>query len=123
MEHENNVSKYTYSAKQQEEIRKIYDKYAIKDENKMEKLRRLDKSADRLGIIVATTVGILGVVILGLGMCYFLIWSKFSMMGLILSIPGLLAVLAAYPLYRIITAKHRKKIAAEIIALCEELTV
>ena len=123
MEQVNNVCKYTYSAKEQEEVKRIYDKYISKDENKMEKLRQLDRSAERIGIIVATTVGIIGTLILGLGMCYFLTWSDFSVMGLLISIPGLVAVMVAYPLYKYITVKRRKQIAPEIEALCKELMV
>ena len=41
---ENNTFSYTYSAKQQEEIQNIRKKYVSKEEDKMEKLRRLDSA-------------------------------------------------------------------------------
>lgn len=40
---------YTYSAKQQEEIKRIRSKYAAPEENKMEQLRRLDRSVTQKG--------------------------------------------------------------------------
>lgn len=121
MEHDHKTVSFTYSAKQQEEIRQIYDRYAVKDEDKMEKLRRLDKIAIRTATAVALAIGVIGMLICGLGMCYFLLWTKFSVWGMVLAIPGALAMLAAYPLYNLVTAKCRKKLAPEILSLCNEL--
>ena len=36
---------YTYSAPQQQEVRKIREKYLPREENKLDQLRRLDESA------------------------------------------------------------------------------
>ena len=38
---------YTYSARQQEEVKKIREKYLPAEEDKMEQLRRLDSSVAR----------------------------------------------------------------------------
>jgi len=46
MENNQNGFQYTYSAKEQAEIKNIRSKYIPKEENKMEQLRRLDASAD-----------------------------------------------------------------------------
>ena len=59
---------FSYSAKQQEEIRKIREKYLPKEENKMEQLRRLDESTTRPGTIAAIIVGVIGALLLGVGM-------------------------------------------------------
>ena len=48
MEEKKESFHYTYSAKQQEEIQSIRKKY-LPQENKMEQLRRLDRSATRKG--------------------------------------------------------------------------
>ena len=53
MESKNNSFHYTYSAKQQEEIQHIREKYLPKTEDKMEQLRRLDRSATKKGTIVS----------------------------------------------------------------------
>lgn len=118
---ENNTCTYTYSAKQQEEIAKIRERYLDKEENKMEKLRRLDRSTVQVGNIAAAIVGTISTLVLGYGMCHFLIWSDYSVVGLLASCIGLTGVLATYPLYKCITAKYRKKIAPQILALSEEL--
>ena len=66
---------YHYSAKQQEEIKKIREKYTPKEETKMEQLRRLDASATTPGIISAISLGIFSALVLGLGMCCILLWA------------------------------------------------
>ena len=45
MEEKKETFEYTYSAKQQQEIEKIRNKYLPKQESKMDQLRRLDQSA------------------------------------------------------------------------------
>ena len=66
---ENNSFSYSYSAKEQEEIKAIRAKYIPKEENKLERLRRLDASATRKGSIAAHTLGILSALQLGVGWC------------------------------------------------------
>ena len=53
-----NTFEYTYSAKQQQEIENIRKKYLPKEEDKMETLRRLDKSAENPGLIAALAIGL-----------------------------------------------------------------
>ena len=120
---ENNESfNYTYSSKQQEEIRRIREKYAPKEENKMEQLRRLDESATKPGTAVSLIVGIVGLLLLGVGMCCTIEWpDRFFIPGIIVGIVGIAGVLSAYPLYSRITKKRREKLAPEIIRLSDEL--
>ena len=51
-------------APEQEEIKRIRDKYLPKEENKMEQLQRLDASATKKGTAVALIVGIIGTLML-----------------------------------------------------------
>lgn len=113
---------YTYSSKQQEEIRQIRDKYIPKEENKMEQLRRLDESATRPGTIAAVTVGIVGILLLGVGMCCTMVWMDTMFVpGIIIGGIGIVGVSATYPLYNRITKKQREKLAPEILRLTKEL--
>ena len=59
---------YTYSAKEQEELKKIRQKYEPKEEDKMDQLRRMDASVTGKATVRALTVGIIGALIMGLGM-------------------------------------------------------
>lgn len=113
---------YTYSSKQQEEIRQIRDKYIPKEEDKMEQLRRLDESATRPGTIAALAVGIVGILLLGVGMCCTMVWMDTMFVpGIIIGVIGIVGVSAAYPLYNRITKKQREKYAPEILRLTKEL--
>lgn len=123
---------YTYSAKEQAELKRIRDRYTAptEAEDKMARLRRLDASVTNTAQAVALVFGIIGALILGFGMS--LIMTDFSeilgigeTMALVIGIPvgvfgGILASLA-YPIYNAIVKAKRKKLAPEIIRLTDEL--
>lgn len=119
--------KMTYSAKEQEEIKAIRNKYAPKEEDKMERLRTLDAKVNNKAMAVAATVGILGSLILGLGMS--LVMTDFGSalgghampVGIAVGIIGMIPVALAYPVYNRVLKKEREKIAPEILRLTEEL--
>ena len=123
---------YTYSAKEQAELKRIREKYtaSTEDEDKMTRLRRLDASVTNTAQAVALVFGIIGALILGFGMS--LIMTDFAeilgigeTMAMVIGIPvgivgGVLASLA-YPIYNTIVKAKRKKLAPEIIRLTDEL--
>lgn len=121
MEEENCTYTYTYSARQHEEVDNIRKKYLPKEEDKMEQLRRLDQKAAERGRIVAIIVGIVSSLVLGIGMCCTMLWTGFFAAGIVIGIIGLAGLALVYPLYIHITAKDRKKLAPQIIALSNEL--
>ena len=122
MEHQQNAFEYTYSAPQQEEVRKIREKYLPKEEDKMEQLRRLDRSATRKGTTAALVVGIIGTMLLGIGMCCCMVWQgALFFPGVVIGCAGIFGTCLAYPLYARITQKERERIAPEILKLTEEL--
>lgn len=119
----NNEFQYTYSAAQQNEIKKIRKKYLPKEEttDKMELLRKLDKSAETPGVIVALILGIMGTLLLGVGMCCVLMWTDFFALGIVVGIFGIITLSLAYPAYKKITQRKREIIAPEILRLTDEL--
>lgn len=112
---------YTYSAKQQEEIKRIRQKYVPREEDKMELLRRLDQSATKPGTAAALAVGILGVLALGVGMTCVTVWTDFFVLGIIVGVIGIAGVAVAYPVYNAVTKKQREKLAPQIKQLSDEL--
>lgn len=121
---------YTYSAKQQEEIRAIRQKYAAPEEDKLEQLRRLDGSVMQKALTVALTVGIFGALILGVGMSLTMTelgeilgtYRDLAMpLGIGIGLVGIVLVSLAYPLYNRTAKKERERIAAEVIRLTDEL--
>lgn len=122
MENNNQSFEYTYSAKQQEEIQHIRNKYMPKEEDKMEQLRRLDRSVTKKGNTASLIVGIIGALILGIGMSCTMVWTdKWFIPGIFIGIAGIAMVSLAYPIYMSITKKEREKITPEIIRLTDEL--
>ena len=120
MENKENFS-YTYSAKEQDEIRKIRKKYLPEETDKMEQLRRLDESVTRKATVLSLIFGITGMLVLGIGMCCCLVWTKLFALGIVVGISGIAAASGAYPIYSLAIKKEREKIAPEIIRLTDEL--
>lgn len=113
---------YTYSAKQQEEIERIRNKYISKEEDKVEQLRRLDESVTRPGTVAAIIIGVIGTLILGVGMCCTMVWADTMFIpGIVIGGVGIAVIIAAYPVYTHITKRQREKIAPQILKLTEEL--
>ena len=125
MEEKKETFTYTYSAKEQEEIKKIRDKYAppTKEETSMEQLRRLDESATKGATVVSLIVGIISALLLGVGMCCTMVpgWEQYFIPGIAVGVVGLIGVIAAYPIYTHMVKRKREKLAPEIMRLSDEL--
>ena len=119
--------KMTYSAKQQEEIRSIRQKFVPKEESKMDRLRALDARVTQKATMVSILAGVIGALILGAGMS--LILSDFGAalgaaalpMGIVVGSVGIVLVALAYPPYHCTLKKEREKIAPQILQLTDEL--
>lgn len=129
-DNEKNGFSYTYSAKDMEEIKRIRKKYVTEKENKMERLRRLDRGVTEKAQTVSLIFGIVGALLLGSGMsmCMTDIADVIGMAGwlamlcgIVVGIFGGVLVCLAYPVYGMIIKRERKKIAPEVIRLTDEL--
>ena len=122
MNNNDNKFEYTYSAKRQEELEKIRSKYIPKEEDKMETLRRLDQSVERIGTTASIIVGVIGTLIMGGGMSLVMVGpDDFLVLWVIIGVIGMAILAMAYPIYKVIMKKQREKIAPQILALREEL--
>ncbi len=121
MMEKNDTFRYTYSAKEQEEIRRIREKYIPREADKMEQLRRLDAGATQKGTVLSLVVGIIGALLLGVGMCCCMVWTGLLVPGIIVGVAGIAVTGAAYPVYNHVLKTEREKIAPEILRLTEEL--
>lgn len=119
--------KYTYSAKQQEEVEKIRKKYAEPQEDKMEQLRRLDASVGKKASAAAIALGVVGTLIMGFGMSTLMsdfgeIFGSAALpLGIATGVVGIAMLICAYPIYNVIIKKERAKAAPEILRLTDEL--
>ena len=122
--------KYTYSAKEQDEIKRIRQKYLSQEEDSMTRLRKLDASATSKATVIALVIGIVGALILGTGMS--LIMTDLAVLlgmtgmtnmivGIVAGVLGIILVILAYPIYGKVLKKERDKIAPEILRLSDEL--
>lgn len=119
---ENKSFNYTYSAKQQEEIRKIRKKYIVQEEDKMEQLRRMDNKVTGKATMVSIIVGIIGTLIMGLGMCCTMVWKGvWFVPGIVVGVIGIAILCVAYPIYNYTLKKERERIAPDIIRFTDEL--
>ena len=129
---ENRGFQYSYSAKEQAELKRIRNKYIAptETEDKMARLRRLDASVTNTAQAVALVFGVIGTLILGFSMS--LIMTDLSeglgisggssmVIGIIVGIMGGILASLAYPIYNAIVKAKRKKLAPEIIRLTDEL--
>lgn len=122
MEEKRETFTYTYSAKEQEEVKRIRGKYTPKEADKLEQLRKLDQSATHKGTFAAIVTGVIGALTMGLGMCCTMVWpDTWFVPGIVIGLIGMAIAAMSYPLYQQITKRERKKIAPEIIRLTDEL--
>ena len=131
MEHnENKAFTYTYSAKEQEEVKRIRKKYEAPTplEDKMARLRRLDARVTQRAQAGSLVFGVLGTLFLGLGMSLVMtdiadLLGLASPMvpGIVIGVVGMGMALLTYPIYKRILGARRKKYSAEILALSEKI--
>jgi len=128
---ERETFQYTFSAREQEEIRAIRKKYdAPEQEDKMTQLRRLDAAVTQKATAVSLMLGICGALILGSGMSlamtdlgavFGLQGGAAMLCGILIGVPGIALVSAAYPVYNRILRRERERIAPQILRLADEL--
>lgn len=134
MDNQNNPNgfSYTYSAKEQAELKKLREKYTppTQEEDKLTRLRRLDAGVTSSAQAVALVFGVLGTLVLGFGMS--LCMTELSailgahedlamVIGIVIGLIGGVIAALAYPIYNAIVKAKRRKIAPEIIRLTDEL--
>ncbi len=130
MDNKQDTFNYTYSSKQQEEIKKIRNKYVVQEEDKIQQLRRLDKNVTSIATKRALIIGVIGALIMGLGMSLAMTKLGISLglnigmtmlIGILIGVTGIVLVSLAYPVYNRTLRREREKIAPHIISLTDEL--
>lgn len=130
MENKEAGFRYTYSAKEQEEIKRIREKYQPKEEDDISRLRKLDAKVTQKATVNSLVIGIIGALIMGTGMSFIMtdigvllgIPGSISMvMGIVAGLFGIVLIGAAYPIYSKVLKTEREKAVPEILRLTEEL--
>ena len=119
---ENNTFSYNYSATRNKEVESIRKKYMLHEESKLEKLKKLDLRVQTAGTIESLCFGIVGALVFGLGMCFFLdVFAGAAWLTVLLMVLGAVIMIPAYPIYRRIARKTKAELTPEILRLSEEI--
>lgn len=118
-----NTFQYTYSAQENQEVLNIRKKYLPQEESKLEELKRLDRKVQHSGVLEALSVGIIGCLVFGVGMCFGLeVLGSATWPGIPFGLAGTVGMLLAYPTYRTLFRKSKEKYTPRILELSSELT-
>ncbi|MBQ9112289.1 MAG: hypothetical protein IJY08_01790 [Clostridia bacterium] len=118
----NNVFNYHYSASRNSEIEKIRKKYIPKEVDKLEELKELDRRIQTAGLIPSLTVGIVGCLIFGIGMCFGLdVFAGRDWLTVLFCILGIGIMLPAYPVFRHISRKTKATLVPRILQLSDDI--
>lgn len=119
-----NKFKMTYSAptkSERDEIEDIRKNYILAPRNdKLDKLKALDKKAKLTPKLLAWTIGIVSLLVFGLGITMILEW-KITLWGVIVSVVGIVPTILTFRFYKCIKAKFTAKYKDEILKLSSEL--
>lgn len=122
--------KFTYSAKEQDEIKRIRQKYTVQEESGINKLRKLDTRATGRATVISLVMGSIGTLVMGTGMSLIMTdlagilgmeYIESVIVGSIIGVVGMILVALAYPVYKKVLKIEHEKIAPEILRLSEEL--
>ena len=92
------------------------------EEDKLEKLKRLDLRVQTAGMVESLSFGIIGALVFGVGMCFFLnVFSGADWLAVLFMLLGMIAMIPAYPIYKRISIKTRAELTPEILRLSEEI--
>lgn len=95
--------------------------------SKLIALKKLDQKAKLPATVLTYTLGVLGALVLGVGMCLAMgvigTGLPFAMpLGIVVGLVGIAMVSVNYPIYKNMLAKGRKKYAFEIMELAKEIS-
>ena len=114
------MSEYAATNNERMKAQTIRNQYVDKKEGKMDQLNRLDKKVKAPGKIITIILGIGGSLLMGAGMATIMVWNTMGS-GLAMGIPGMAIAMLAYPIYKLITGRRKKKYAKDIMMLSDEL--
>lgn len=117
---------YRYSAKENSEVQEIRKKYLPQSETPLDELKRLDEKVQNAGTMESLCVGLGGLMVLGLGMCFSLqvlgTGVMVMMFGILLGLVGTVGMLMAYPVKRYFYKKNKERFVSRILELTEVLS-
>lgn len=109
-------------------VQKIRTQYTEREHSRLDALRELDAKVKRPANVFACIFGSLGAIVMGSGMSLVMTdlgailgLTHTMLPGVVIGVAGVLMTIAAYPLYKGILGRRKKKYAPEILKLSEQL--
>jgi len=103
-------------------VEAIRKKYLPEEESGIDILKRLDRCVRTAGKAEGLCLGLLGALVFGGGLCFFLGASAgSSWLPALFMILGALIMIPAYPLYRRIADQKKAELAPKILHLSEKI--
>lgn len=117
---------YKYEAptiEERKEIDSIRRAYLPEDQSmsRIDRLRYLDNKVKSIPMIFGLSFGVIGVLLFGTGLTFFLEWTNMFVIGIPFSLIGTVLMLLAYPIYKKVLNNLKNKYGKQIIDLSNEL--
>lgn len=90
---------YRFSKRDEEELKNLKDKYIAREKTPLEQVREIESEVNKEASIPSFPFGIIGSIILGLGMCFTMVWTRFFALGIVIGVVGIAILAVNYPLY------------------------
>lgn len=127
MEAQNTFS-YTYSAKENQEVLNIRQKYLPQEQSPVEALKELDTQVRRPADVFGYVYGSVSAVVMGAGMSLVMTnvgaaigLSGALIPGIAVGIVGMVLALTTYPIYKNMLSSRKRKFAPQILELSEKI--
>ena len=122
------VFQYSYSAKENEEVKAIRNKYLPSEKSELDELKELDNQVKRPANVFSYVFGSLSAIIMGAGMSLvmtdigsYLGMTETMVPGIVIGVVGMALAILNYPVHKSILGSRKKKYAGRIIELSDKL--
>lgn len=123
-----NTFSYTYSAKENQEVLNIRQKYLPQEQSPVEALKELDTQVRRPADVFGYVYGSVSAVVMGAGMSLVMTnvgaaigLSGALIPGIAVGIVGMVLALTTYPIYKNMLSSRKRKFAPQILELSEKI--
>ena len=101
---------------------KLHTEYSEQKSSEVDKLCALDKKVKVPVNVLAYTIGVIGALILGTGMCLVMkVIGDLMALGIVIGVLGIAIVSVNYPIYKLFLKSRKDKYSKEIIELSEQI--
>ena len=112
---------FTYSAKEAEEAKKIRKSFVTGELSDIDRLRDIEKQANKNAIIPAITLGVLSALVFGTGLSLVLLSIGLFALGVVIGVIGIIGMSSSYLLYTRRLKTERAKYEDEVKTIADRI--